>query len=153
MGSIPGSGRSPGGGQSRREIRSFHFCLKNPRDRGAWLAIAQRVTKSHDWATKLTRAHTHTHTHTQIREGEWWQPITVLLPRWWQGWYRLKARLALRDPMDYTVHGILHTGIGNLFLLQGTFPTQGLNPGLPHCRQILYQLSHKGSSQGGLLYW
>ena len=30
-------------------------------------------------------------------------------------------------------------------LLQGIFPTQGLNPGLPHCRQILYQLSHKGS--------
>ena len=30
-----------------------------------------------------------------------------------------------------------------LSLLQGIFPTQGSNPGLPHCRQILYQLSHK----------
>ena len=30
-------------------------------------------------------------------------------------------------------------------LLQGIFPKQGSNPGLPHCRQILYQLSHKGS--------
>ena len=30
-------------------------------------------------------------------------------------------------------------------LLQGIFPTQGSNPGLQHCRQILYQLSHKGS--------
>ena len=29
-------------------------------------------------------------------------------------------------------------------LLQGIFPSQGSNPGLPHCRQILYQLSHKG---------
>ena len=29
--------------------------------------------------------------------------------------------------------------------LSGIFPTQGLNPGLPHCRRILYQLSHKGS--------
>ena len=28
---------------------------------------------------------------------------------------------------------------------RGIFPTQGLNPGLPHCRWILYQLSHKGS--------
>ena len=28
--------------------------------------------------------------------------------------------------------------------LQGIFPTKGLNPGLQHCRQILYQLSHKG---------
>ena len=31
------------------------------------------------------------------------------------------------------------------FLLQGIFPTQGLNPGLPHCRQMLYRLSHQGS--------
>ena len=38
-----------------------------------------------------------------------------------------------------------NTGVDSLSLLQGIFPTQGLNPGLPHCRQILYQLSHKGS--------
>ena len=30
-------------------------------------------------------------------------------------------------------------------LLQGIFPTQGLNIGLPHCRQILHPLNHKGS--------
>ena len=38
-----------------------------------------------------------------------------------------------------------NTGVGSLYLLQGIFPTQGSNPGLPNCRQILYQLSHKGS--------
>ena len=38
-----------------------------------------------------------------------------------------------------------NTGVDSLSLLQGIFPTQGSNPGLPHCRQILYQLSHKGS--------
>ena len=38
-----------------------------------------------------------------------------------------------------------NTGVGSLSLLQGIFPTQGSNPGLPHCWQILYQLSHKGS--------
>ena len=38
-----------------------------------------------------------------------------------------------------------NSGVGSLFLLQGIFPTQGLNPGLPHGRRILYQLSHKGS--------
>ena len=38
-----------------------------------------------------------------------------------------------------------HTGVGSLFLLQWIFPTQGLNPGLFHFRQILYQLSHLGS--------
>ena len=35
--------------------------------------------------------------------------------------------------------------MGCLSLLQGIFLTQGSNPGLPHCGQILYQLSHKGS--------
>ena len=36
-----------------------------------------------------------------------------------------------------------NTGIGGHSLLHGIFPTQGLNPGLPHC--ILYHLSHQGS--------
>ena len=36
-------------------------------------------------------------------------------------------------------------GVGCHFLLQGIFLTQGLNPGLPHCRQMLYHLSHQGS--------
>ena len=39
------------------------------------------------------------------------------------------------------------TRVGCHALLQGIFPTQELNPGLPHCRQILYHLSHQGSSQ------
>ena len=38
-----------------------------------------------------------------------------------------------------------NTGVGRLFFLQGIFPTQGSNPGALCCRQILYQLSHKGS--------
>ena len=38
-----------------------------------------------------------------------------------------------------------NTGVGSRSLLQGIFPTQGSNPGLLHCRWILYQLSHKGS--------
>ena len=41
--------------------------------------------------------------------------------------------------------------VGSLSLLQGIFPTQGSNPGLPHCRWILYQLSHKGSLR--ILEW
>ena len=36
-------------------------------------------------------------------------------------------------------------GVACHFLLQGIFPTQGLNPGLLHCRQMLYPLSHQGS--------
>ena len=37
-----------------------------------------------------------------------------------------------------------NTGVGGHFLLQEIFLTQGLNPGLPHCRQTLYGLSHQG---------
>ena len=39
-----------------------------------------------------------------------------------------------------------NTGVSSLSLLQGIFPIQGSNPDLLHYRQILYQLSHKGSS-------
>ena len=38
-----------------------------------------------------------------------------------------------------------NTGVGSHSLLQGIFPTQRLNPGLPHCRQVPYCLSHQGS--------
>ena len=52
-----------------------------------------------------------------------------------------------RDYMEYSFPG-QNTGVGSIFLLQGIFPTQGLNTGLQHCRQILYQLSHKESPGG-----
>ena len=38
-----------------------------------------------------------------------------------------------------------NTGVGSLSLLQIIFPTQKSNPGLLHCRKILYHLSHQGS--------
>ena len=44
MGSIPGSGRSPGGGHGNPLQYSF---LENAMDRGAWWATVHRVTKSH----------------------------------------------------------------------------------------------------------
>ena len=82
--------------------------------------------------------------------------------------------LTLCDPVDCRVHGVLqarilsdslrpcglqspwsspgqNTGMSSLSLLQGIFPTQELNPGLLHCRRILYQLSHKGSPR--ILEW
>ena len=62
--------------------------------------------------------------------------------------------LTLCDPMDCSppgsaVHGDSpgkNTEVDCHALLQGIFPTQGLNPGLPHCRCILYLLSHQGST-------
>ena len=60
----------------------------------------------------------------------------------------------LSDPMDCSTTRLLRprnfpgksTGVDCHFLLQGIFPTWELNPGLPHCRQMLYHLSHQGRS-------
>ena len=54
--------------------------------------------------------------------------------------------LSLCDPMDSPWNSPgQNTGVCSLSLLQGIFPTQGLTSGLLHCRQILHQLSQKGS--------
>ena len=59
--------------------------------------------------------------------------------------YRMKWK-SLSYIRLYIVHAILQASIlESVVFLQGIFPTQGLNPGLPHCRQILHQLSHQGS--------
>ena len=58
------------------------------------------------------------------------------------------------EPAGSSVHGDSpgqNTGISCHAFLQGIFPTQELNSGLPHCRQILYHLSHQGSPR--ILKW
>ena len=53
------------------------------------------------------------------------------------------------SPPGSSIHGDSpgkNTGVGSLSLLQGIFPTQGLNPGLPYSWWILYQLSQPGKS-------
>ena len=59
------------------------------------------------------------------------------------------------SPPDSSVHGDspgTNIGVGCHALLQGIFPTQGLNPGLPRCRSVvLYSLSHQGSPR--ILEW
>ena len=60
--------------------------------------------------------------------------------------------LTLCDPIDDSSwNSQQNTGEGRLSLLQEIFPTQGSNPGLPHCRRILYHLSRKGSPR--VLEW
>ena len=86
----------------------------------------------------------------------WWRAVSHE-----QGNLCLVAQLCpiLCDPMDYSppcfsVHGDSpgqNTGVGCQALLQGIFPTQGSNTGLPHCRQILYCLSHQESPR--ILEW
>ena len=79
-----------------------------------------------------TQACTHTHTHTPLL-----QRVCVLVTQ---------SRPTLCDPMvcprDFPGK---NTGVDCHSLLQGTFLSQASNPGLPHCRQTPYPLSHQGS--------
>ena len=94
-------------------------------------------------------------TYINVRDAQcWWRHnihnITLCVYVW-----VTQSCLTLCDPMDcsspgFSVHGILQArtlewvAIPYSFL-QGISPTQGLNPGLLHGRQILYHLSHQGS--------
>ena len=60
----------------------------------------------------------------------------------------LLGRKAITNLPGSSVHGFFpgkNTGVGCHFLLQGIFLTQGSNPDLQHCKQMLYHLSHQGS--------
>ena len=73
-----------------------------------------------------------------------------LLPKW--KWKSLSC-VQLCNPCNCSPWNSpsQNTGVGSLSLLQGIFPIQGWNLGLPHYRWILYQLSHKGSPR--ILEW
>ena len=96
---------------------------------------------------------------------------TSLSSHWVTRW-RLKARILEPPKSESLSHSVMSTslgphglqptrflcpwnspgknmGVGSCSLLQGIFPTQGSNPGLPHCRRVLYQLSHKETQK----YW
>ena len=82
-------------------------------------------------------------------------PGSCLAGRFFTNWARREAQTQNRKVTSDSLwpHGLYgpwnspgqNTELGNLLLLQGIFPTQGSNPGHSRCRQILYQLSHKGN--------
>ena len=126
LGSIPGSGRSPGEGNGNPLQYS---CLENPMDRGAWWATVRGVAKSR----------------TRLSDFTYLFKSMVFC-------YSSLNGLKLTSKCRETLKNFClarkkskRTGVGCHFLLQGIFLTQGLNPGLPHCRQTLYHLSHQGS--------
>ena len=87
---------------------------------------SQRV--GHEWVTELNW--------TEVYNGAWHVSV------WKWKWKSFSRVWLLYSPWNSLGQ---NTGVGGLSLLQGIFPTQGSNPGPPHCRQILYQLSHKES--------
>ena len=76
-------------------------------------------------------------------------PETLVVSLGWED--LLKKEMATHSSMlaweiPWTEEPGKNAGVGCHVLLQGIFPNQGSNPGLPRCRWILYQLSHQGSS-------
>ena len=90
----------------------------------------------HDWIDLAAAAMTSICTYKKSSE---WKSLSHVWLLWPHGLY---------NPWNSPGQ---NTGVGSLSLLQGIFPTQGSNRRLSHCRQILYQLSHKGSP--GILAW
>ena len=129
-GSIPGSGRSPGGGHGNLLQYS---CLENPMDWGAWRATVHRVTRRvrHDW-----RDFTHTACIWPSSKSE----VTQLCP-------------TLCDPMDYSLLGCSIHGIFQARILERvaiSFSRLSSQPGdrtRVSCiaGRCFYPLSHQGS--------
>ena len=94
------------------------LCMENPRD-----------------STKTTR--TDTFSKIVIYNTWKWSRSIVSDSLWPHGLYPTR----LLCPWDFPGNS---PGMGCHFLLQGIFPTQGSNPGLPHCKQMLHHLSHQG---------
>ena len=82
-------------------------------------------------------------------------PCSVLTVASWPA-YRFLSRQVRWSCPTLPPHGLYspwnspgqNTGVGSPSLLQEIFPTQGSNPGLPHCKWILHQLSYWGSPEG-----
>ena len=108
----------------------------------AWRAVVQRVSKSQTWLSVWTEL---------CRDLEF-----SMFPSYVK-WSESESRSVVSDSL--WPHGLQspwnspgeYTEVRSLSLFQGTFPTQGLNPGLLHCRSFLYHLSHKGSPR--ILEW
>ena len=116
-----------------------YSCLENPRGRGAWWPSVHRVAKSWTWLKQLC-------TH-----GSDWEfycssflsalcVVTSVVSNSLQPYGLKPSRLLC----PWNSPG-KNTGVGCHSFLQGIFPTQGSNPGLLHCRQILYPLSLLGN--------
>ena len=108
LGSIPGLGRYPEGGNGNP---LQYPCLENPMDRGACQAYSPALCLIAESCPTPC------------------DPMGC-------------------SPQGSSIHGVSpdkNIGVDCHGLLQGIFPPWGSNPGLPHCRQILCQLSYQGS--------
>ena len=157
-----------------REANNSRVLGKKEVKFGLWEWYWQRALKTTGWEVRTLAPKTSFIFHIRLEKAPFDQFLSDLkispflkIPVWKRKHSTACAVLllvtqscpTLWDPMDcsppgFTVRGDSpgkNTEVGCHALLQGIFPTQGSNPGLPHCRWILYHLSHQGSSR--ILEW
>ena len=135
-----GCGFSPWVGKIlwRRKWQLQHPCLENSTDGGAWWATVPGVAE-----LDMAEATEHTqHVSVYVGNSDYILKVAQLCPT-------LRPH-GLSSPWDSPGQ---NTGVGSLSLLQGVCPNQGSSPGPPHCRRILYQLSHQGSHINQYIYY
>ena len=165
VGSIPGLGRSPG----ERNGNPFQYSyLGNTMDRGACWATVQLVKKESDMTSWLKNDNTWQimpkkdmikyYTYTLNNRIQICINFNLTVIEIYSCVHALLSESCSVMSNSLWPHGPYSTWNsqgqntpGQISFLQGIFPTQGSNPGLPHRRQILYQLSCKRSQR--ILEW
>ena len=160
---IPGSGRSAGEGVGYPLQYSWASLvaqlIKNPS------AMWETWVRSLDWEDTLEKGKTTCSSilawgirwtiesmGSQRVQYDWvalwptWNYHNIVIPLQWKSLGRSDSLQPHRLYSPWNSPG-QNTGMGSLSFLQGVFPIQGSNPGLPHYRQIINQLSHQGIPQ------
>ena len=139
VGSIPGMGRSPGGGHGSP---LQYLCLENPMDRGAWRATVHGAAKSRSQLS--TSTHTFEERERTTSAGEpGTSPSSPGAGPWCRGVFSHFSRvqlfvtpwtIACQAPLSigFSRQGYWSTGVRCHFFLQGCFLTHGSNPHLLH---------------------
>ena len=121
VGSIPGSGRSPGGGHGNPLQDS---CLENPRDGGAWWAAIYGVAHSRTRLKRLSSSsparESFISSTSRRHVGKCWSLSPVPL-------FKPPGTVACQAPLVHGESPGKNTGVGCRALLQGIFPTYGSN--------------------------
>ena len=132
--SIPRSERSSGEGHGNPLQYS---CLENSMDRGAWRATVCGITKSRTRLSDWTELNGIEHQNNTMCVCESHSHFVVSNSLWPHGLQHTRLSCPWDSPGK-------NSGVGSHSILSGIFLIQRSNPGLLHCWQILYRLSHQG---------
>ena len=127
-----------------------YSCLENAMDGGAWKSAVHGVAEGRAQLSDFTFTF---HFHALEKEMATHSSVFAFGVTAHPSTDSVKVLVTQSCPTLCDPHGLYspwnslgqNTGVGSLSLLQGIIPAQGSNPGLPHCRRIHYQLSHKES--------